>query len=350
MRMNMGKLCIALAVLLLCCITVAAETKVKGELFPQWRMDFSENADHYSEFELARAYVTATSDINEQTSARITVDLRNFSGLGYIIALKYGYVDWKPKFSERIAFRLGLQPTMYIDLMSKLWGRRYIEKTTGDLNGLLTTSDLGAGANLNLGNSGMAVLNVALFNGTSYTNVNDDNKQKDLNGVLSIKPAQSDPDFKNSTILGQFYYGTRNVDFVGGPDPDDYRKSLISIGGILDYADRFSIGLDANWLNLGQGAGASDLESSATSIFATYYLGRNAKEGSMMSNLNLLGRVDFIDPNGSVSDDGETYTILGVECVTSANIKTSLNIRMISFENSAISALSFLYFNALLVL
>jgi len=347
----MGKLRIALAVLLLVCTMAAAETKIKGELYPQWHMDFSAGADQYSEFELTRSYVTVTSDLNEQTSVRFTVDLRSTSGYnGYDIVLKYGYVDWKPTFSERVAFRLGLQQTMYIDIMSKLWGRRYLEKTTGDLNGLLTTSDLGASANVNFGSTGMATLNVAVFNGTSYTDVNDQNKQKDINGVLTIKPVQNNPDFKNSTILGQVYWGTQNEDFSGGLDPDDYRKSLVSIGGILDYTDRFSVGLDANWETLGDGAGNPDMDASATSIFATYFLGRNSQEGSFMKNLNVFGRVDFLDPDGSVSDDGETYTILGVECVTSANIKTSLNFRLVTYEDSAISGLSFLYFNALLML
>src|SRR3989304_2741112 len=105
MRMKMGKLRLALAVLLLYGTMAAAETKVKGELYPQWHLDFSENADHYSEFELTRAYVTATSDINEQTSARITIDLRSTTGFnGYTIVLKYGYVDWKPTFSKKVSF------------------------------------------------------------------------------------------------------------------------------------------------------------------------------------------------------------------------------------------------------
>ncbi len=347
----MGKLSLTLALVLLGFTMASAETKVKGELYPQWHMDFSEGADNYSEFELTRAYVTATSDINEQTSVRITADLRSTTGFsGYAIVLKYGYVDWKPKFSERVAFRLGLQQTMYIDFMSKLWGRRYLEKTTGDLYGFLTSADLGASANVNFGSSGMTALNLAVFNGTSFADVNDDNKQKDINAVLSIKPAQNNPDFMNSMILGQVYWGTQNQDFSGGLDPDDYRKSLISIGGILDYAERFSAGLDANWQTLGDGLGNPDVDASAASIFATYYLGRHVDEGSFMKRLNLFGRADFLDPDGNVSNDGETYTIFGLECVTSANIKTSLNVRMVSSENSAASTESFLYLNALLVL
>ncbi len=347
----MGKLRITLAGVLLVCGTAAAETKVKGEIYPQWHMDFSAGADHYSAFELTRTYVTVTSDINEQTSVRVTVDLRSTSGFGgYDIVLKYGYVDWKPKFSEQIAFRLGLQQTMYLDLMAKLWGRRYLEKTVGDLNGFLTTADLGASANVTFGESKMTALNLAVFNGTSFTSVTDLNKQKDLNAVLSVKPAQSNPDFKNSAILGQIYWGTQNIDFSGGLDPDDYRKSMISIGGILDYTDRFSFGADLNWESLDDGAVNPQIDASATSLFATYFLGRHAKEGSFMHNLNLFGRVDLLDPNSDVADDGETYTILGVECVTSANIRTSLNVRLVSFEDSAISGLSFLYFNALLVI
>jgi hypothetical protein len=349
--MKMGKLRIVLAAALLFAITAKAETAVKGEIYPQWHMDFSAGADHYNAFEVTRTYVTVTSDLNEQTSVRITMDLRSTSGFGgYDIVLKYGYVDWRPKFADQMAFRFGLQQTMYLDIMAKLWGRRYLEKTVGDLYGLLTTADLGASGNMTFGTGKTAALNLAVFNGTSFTDVNDDNKQKDLNAVVSIKPASNDPDFKNSMILGQVYWGTQNVDFAGGLDPDDFRKSLISVGGLLNYADRIAFGLDANWETLGDGLGNPDIDVSAVSVFATYYLRSHAREGSFVQNLNVFGRMDFVDPDGNVVDDGETYSIWGVECVTSANIKTSLNLRLVSFEDPALSGLSFLYFNALLML
>ncbi len=347
----MAKSRIVLAVLLLCSTMAVAETKITGEMYPQWHMDFSEGADNYSEFELGRAYINFLSDINEQTSVRVTTDLRSTTGFsGYSIILKFGFVEWNPKFSNRLSFRFGLQPTSYINSINKIWGRRYVEKPSNELTGFLSGADLGASAKVDFGKSGMTTLDVALFNGTAFTDINDNNKQKDINGVLSIKPGLNNPNFKNSIILGQIYLGTQNKDFSGGLNPDDYRKILISIGGIVDYADRFSIGLDANWRTLGDSAGSPDIDASATSIFATYLLARHTSEGSLLNHCNLFGRIDFNEPDGTVSNDGETYSILGIECATSASIKTSLNVRTISYENSALAAKSFLYFNALLLL
>lgn len=347
----MGKLRIALLTVLLFGTAAWAETKVNGELYPQWHMDFSEGADHYNSFELTRTYVTVTSDINEQTDVRITVDLRSITGYnGYAIVVKYGYVNWQPKFTGNASFRFGLQQTQYLDVMSKIWGRRYLEKTITDLSGMMTTADLGASSTIKFGKSGTTAINLAIFNGTSFSNVRDLNKQKDLNAVLTLKPAAGSSDFKNSMILGQFYYGTQNIAFAGAQDPGDYRNSVFSIGGILDYASKFSVGLDANWKTIGQGVGNSDVDMSAISVFATYFLGQHTADGSFLDNCNLFGRMDFNDPNGSVPDNGTTYAILGLEYVTSANIKTSLNVRTISYEAPGVSTESFLYFNALLVL
>jgi len=345
----MGKLRFLLAAMLLVNSAFAGETKVGGELYPQWYMDFSAGADHFSEFELTRTYVTVTSDLNERTDVRFTADLRSTSGYsGYTVVVKYGYVNWRPEFLKRASFRFGLQQTQYIDIMNKVWGRRYLEKTVSDLSGMLTSADLGASSFIKFGNSGTVVLNLAIFNGTSYSNVNELNKQKDLNAVLFVKPAQQNADFKNSMIVGQIYYGTQNMTFVNPDDASDYRKSIISIGGILDYTDRFSIGLDANWETLGQGTGTSDLDVSAVSLFATYLLGRHVSDGSFLKNCNILGRIDFVDPDGSTSDDKETYSIIGLECVTSSSIRTSLNVRTVSYEAPGVSTESFLFLNAFL--
>lgn len=344
----MRNLIIALTVLTFCSSAATAETAVKGELYPLWYMDFSENADNYNAFELNRSYVTVTSDLNEQTSARFTVDLRNTSGFsGYDIILKYGYLDWKPTFLKRTSFRFGLHQTMYIDYLNKIWGRRYLEKTASDLYKFLTSADLGVSSKTTFGNSKATTLHIGIYNGTSYTDVEDLNNSKDLNAVLITKPLQGNPEFKNTIILGQVYLGTQNEDFSGGLEAEDYRNTIFSIGGILDYNEQFSFGLDANWQTLGTGVGSPDLDKSAISLFGTYYIGKNARDDSFLKNINLFGRIDFVDPNGSTSDDGSTQTIIGVEHVTSSRIKTSVNLRMTSYEDSAISTDSYLFFNAL---
>ena len=169
----------------------AADTKVNGRLYADWTLNTTDGADSYNAFSVSRAYVTVKSKLSDYTSVRVTTDIRSIDGFdGYNIILKYGYLDYKPKFGNgNFKFRFGLQPTPYIDQMNKFWGRRYLSKTTGDLNKFLTTSDLGAGFIFNLGEKGkVGSVQVNVFNGSSYSHTTDENKNKDISGFIQLKP------------------------------------------------------------------------------------------------------------------------------------------------------------------
>ncbi|UCD63019.1 MAG: hypothetical protein JSW34_09695 [Candidatus Zixiibacteriota bacterium] len=327
----------------------AGETTVGGTLFAHWKMDLTEAAGA-SEFGLSRAYVTVKSKLSERTSARITADLREADGFdGYSIVLKYGYLDWKPGFGKGVyRFRFGLQPTLYIDEMNKLWGRRYLMKTVGDLRGFLTTSDLGVGAMLDLGEKGRAghvALNI--WNGTSYTDIEERNRRKDLSVFARFAPLRGRPDLERSAIQGQVYVGALNVAPGEGEEISDYDHSLFSIGGLLAYRRTLDIGVDVNFYREGQGPGADDLKQTGHSFFLTLYLSDLVAADSPLRTLNFFGRVDMYDPDAYADDDGETTVVAGVECVPVSGFKASLNWRSTSFQADDRDSAKFMYLNTL---
>lgn len=330
--------------------TPAAETRVGGQLYAYWKLDLSEDGDNFNEFALGRAYVTVRSELSQFTSVRLTTDLRETDGFdGYSVVMKYAYLDWKPGFGRGIAvLRFGLQPTLYIDNMNKLWGRRYLEKTVGDLRGFLTTSDLGAGLVINLDRKArIGYIAGNIWNGTSYTDIEEMNKNKDFSGSVYLSPFRENDDFTRTVLLGQAYIGTRNLVFDDTFVASDYRRTLFSFGGLLAYRDILDLGADVNMYSEGQGAGVDELKRTGYSVFGAVYLQDLMAGNSPLRTLNLFGRADLYDPNTDEDNDGNTLIIAGVECVPVKGFRASVNIRTVSYQDEEEQSETYLYVNTL---
>ncbi len=341
---------IGLFILTICAVSsMAAETTVHGRLYSHWMMDMSDGAGSYNDFALSRAYVTVKSKLSDYTSVRITSDLRNAGGFsGYTIILKYAYMDWRPKFAnDMVNLRFGLQPTMYIDRMLGIWGRRYIVSNITDDRYMLTTSDLGLAAMANLGpDKKTAQIGFAILNGTTFTSTTELNKQKDLNFFAAVNPLLNNPDFKRTTLVGQAYLGTRNILIGVGEKASDWKKQILSVGGILAYRGTLDLGFDVNLMTEGRGTVLDDRESRGMSIFGTLYLEDLVADGApMLRTLNLFGRFDIYDPNTDNDNNGENLIIAGVECNPVKGVKASLNIQSSTYENDAIDSDTYLYVN-----
>jgi len=341
------------AVLALPVLVNAAETSVHGRVFAHWYMNRTDGANDANEFGLGRAYITLKSKLSEFTSVRVTTDLRENvdqdSATQYDIILKYGYIDWKPEFAKDVlVLRLGLQPTPYIDYMNKLWGRRYLSKTVGDLRKYLTTSDLGASANVGLGERGkIGSVVLAVFNGTSYSSLGEENKQKDINGYVQLTPFTNNPDLKRSAIVAQIYHGVQNELIPDSASGSDYKNQLISAGGLLAYRQTVDVGVDLNWHTTQDGPGMAEVKESGLSFFGTFYLADLVTETSPLRTLNVFGRVDLNDPNTDVEDDGNTLLIAGVECAPVKGFKASVNYRTTSYQDDAKATEKLVYLNTL---
>jgi hypothetical protein len=343
---------IAVGLLIACLLTPlvgsrATETKVSGRLYAHWMMDLTDGGGNANEFALSRAYVTVRSKLSDYTSVRITTDLRQTGDFdGYNVILKYGYLDWKPALVQGVVtFRFGLQPTPYIDAMNKLWGRRYLEKTVGDDHAFLTTSDLGAGLIFSLGekgNVGQIIANV--WNGTSYTDIDELNKHKDFSGFIVLTPLRDNDDFKRSAIQGQAYFGTQNRVIGVDEQASDWDRSLFSFGGLLAYRNILDLGGDINFYATGQGPDTADLKETGYSFFGTLYLEDFVPDESLLRTLNFFGRFDMHDPNTDADDDAETLVIGGIECVPVDGFKASVNIRSVSYQDESPSQ-TYLYLN-----
>ncbi len=326
------------------------KTTVNGRMYSHGMVDYSKDSDNYNEFALSRAYVTLKSKLSNYASVRITSDLRSIDNK-YNIILKYAYLDWKPAFTQSHAkLRFGLQPTLYIDQMNKYWGRRYVEKTVSDKQKFLTSSDLGISTIIDFGpKSKYGFVSIALLNGTSYTQVQELNSNKDISLVSLVKPLKNLKAFSKSTLMIQLYSGTQNSNLdditvvdtsatqfdttVTEVGASDWKRQIVSFGGLLAWNKTLDVGFDMNFTTVGNGAGEATVKKQGLSFFSTFYLNKLVHDNTFFNSVNLFGRVDLYDPNRNNIDDSKTLGIFGIESVPVKGFKVALNYRFTNYED-----------------
>lgn len=275
----------------------AAETSIKGTIYANWMMDLSKGAKNYNAFTIDRAYLGAESKLTDYTFMRITFDIRPERFLtsstkiidsagdtvtvpslsaysGYPIILKYAYFDWKIKpVAQYLKLRLGLQPTAYLNYIEASWMRRYIAKMVIDQNGWISTSDFGVSAIATLGPQGkLGEAELSILNGTKYSDIVENNKNKDLNLAARINPLYNYANFDQTALFAQFYSGTQNKAIVVPVTASDWKRQIVSVGGKLAYQKWVDVDFDLNFQTLGQGMGHGDLKQSGLSFWGNLFL------------------------------------------------------------------------------
>ena len=364
----------------------AAETSVKGTIYSSWMLNSTSGKGNANAFTVDRAYFGAESKLSDYTSMRITFDIRpeKFStsdttvtvnvvdtGVdkagdtiintiripvtipkrvayeGYPIILKYAYGDWKIKpVAQYLKVRFGLQPTNYLNYMDATWNRRYVEKLVVDGQGWLSTADLGISAIGTLGPQGsLGEVALSVLNGTKYSDFTDKNNQKDINLAGKLTPFYNSGDFNQVALFGQFYTGTQNKTLSATDNSSDWNKQIISAGGKLAYQKSIDLCFDLNFHNLGQGVGRADLKQSGMSFWGNLYLGALAPSAKALKTLVPFGRVDIVDPNTDLANDGSTLMVVGLECAPVKGVKASFNFRNRTYEAANTTDEKYFYFN-----
>lgn len=347
-----------------------AETSVKGTVYSNWSMNLTDSMNNYNAFTISRAYFGAESKLSEYTFVRVTFDIRpeRFSTSatkvidsngdtvsvpalsaysGYPIILKYAYADWKIKpVAQILKVRFGLQPTMYLNYAENVWNRRYLEKTIGDLNGWLSTSDLAVSALFALGPKGnLGEAGVSVLNGAKYSDVVDKNNDKDVNLYARLTPFHDSSSFDSVTFFAQAYLGTQNKSFGSSDRASDWRNKIYSVGGRLAYQKMLDLCFDLNFRTLGQGAEADNLKQRALSFWGDVYLNALVPTSPALKTLALFGRVDLYDPNTNVAEDGNTLVMAGLECAPVKGVKGSLGLSTKSYQAPDATREKYLFVN-----
>jgi len=179
--------------------------------------DADGNSVHASSFNVTRAYINFTGQLNHRISFRITPDVARESGSGSSLSgsqnfrLKYAFGqlnldDW---LSKGAWIRLGVQQTPFIDYFEGIYRYRFQGTTFTEREGYFTSADAGLTAHYDL-KGGYGDLHGGYYNGEGY-NRSETNNQKALQLRATVRPLPKDAFWKGVRVTA-FYDGDHFVE------------------------------------------------------------------------------------------------------------------------------------------
>jgi len=195
-------------------------------------------------FKTTRAYLDIKKKLTDDLLVRWTSDYETGSTDTSRMFMKYLYLEYKLPLPVETALTAGVIPAPYIGFYEDLWPYRMRDKIPQERFKVLDASaDMGIqlGGKFKIANADMISYALGVFNNQHYR-VNDNNKNKSIEGRLSVKPLA----FTKAEYLKGLeftYFGIRGKD---GAESD---KGTANYGDHKN--DTFLVGYNFSGLNLG---------------------------------------------------------------------------------------------------
>ena len=254
--------------------------------------DASNDEDHG--FAMNRVYFTYKTDVSENTSFKFQADVLQQGDDGLQMYLKNAKMDYMA--TKNITFMYGLQGMNIFKSQEKIWGNRYLAKTSMDNNKWSPSADLGVGVKLSMGcpliKSNKVSGSLLFTNGEGYKNDSSDDNER-ISAALGYKHNIGE----DMSLQAGGSFSTLSYDAELGPNGDELRVGgtatiMALYGGFSGFGLRtgfeYNMGTD---LNL-EGYGA---DAKLMSYYGTYNL-------TFIDGLSLIVRYDSLD-NGADDDD-----------------------------------------------
>ncbi|MEA2238364.1 MAG: hypothetical protein QOC81_3088 [Thermoanaerobaculia bacterium] len=172
--------------------------------------DSDGNSIHPSSFNVSRAYINVTGQLNHLISFRVTPDITREAGSGSSLngsltfRLKYGFAqlnldDWTTKGSW---VRLGVQQTPLLDFAEGIYRYRFQGTMFVEREGYLTSSDAGLAGHYNVAGD-YGDIHAGIYNGEGYSKA-ETNDQKAVQIRATVHPLPGSPLGKGLRVTGFF--------------------------------------------------------------------------------------------------------------------------------------------------
>jgi hypothetical protein len=261
-------------------------------------------------FNVSRAYINVTGQLNHLVAFRITPDIVRESGLVTLTApnvvsndslvyrIKYAFMqlnldDWMTRGSWA---RFGIQQTPYLDFAENIYRYRFQGTTFTEREGFYNSSDGGASFHYNFP-SNYGDVHVGVFNGEGYAKT-DPNDQKAIEIRGTVRPFASGAPIARGLRVTGFYFGDnyiRNSERTRAVFSPTYENTYFS--GAFEYIDAH----DQTSIT------ARDIHAKGWSFWAN-----PKKPFSDGSSIEALIRYDHLNTDSAISDESRPRTIIGL--------------------------------------
>ena len=262
--------------------------------------DADGNSIHPSAFNVNRAYINVTGNLNHWIAFRITPDISRETGSGpsltgsQIFRLKYAFAqfnldDWTTRGSW---VRFGVQQTPYIDYTDTIYRYRFQGTGFAERIGYLTSADAGLSGRYNLpGNYGD--LHAGYYNGEGYQRA-EANNEKAFQVRGTVRPLP----------LGGIWKGLRVTGFYDDDHVVANAKRQRAFGQVTFENPLVNLGLEVASAKDRATVTKPTVSSNGWTVWATPRLGATGWE--------LLLRHDDFKPNKDLSSTRTKRDIFGV--------------------------------------
>jgi hypothetical protein len=261
--------------------------------------DAAGNTIHNSAFNVGRAYLNITGNVNHWLAFRVTPDIVRESGSGsslagsYTFRLKYAFGqfnldDWTTKGSW---VRFGLQQTPFIDFEEGIYRYRFQGSVFVDREGFMTSSDNGLSGHW-VFPQGYGDVHGGFYNGEGYSKA-EANNEKAFQLRATVRPMP----------LGGVWKGLRVTGFIDEDHPVEGAKRTRGIVAVTFEHSRVNAGFD--YLT----AKDSALPTAATVSAKGYSIWATPK---ITGGWELLLRHDELTPNKTIGKQKRKRDIEGV--------------------------------------
>ena len=304
----------------------AMKLKIGGVIWTLYRYELTEGAQDRNEFDLGRAYLNLYPSLSDDLDGRVTFDLvrqgagedvagdpveTNTTG-SLVVRVKYGFLAYHP--IKGLDLILGLAPTPWVGYEEDIWGYRVTDSIGADEFYDVSSSDFGFGAKVKLLGKRVEI-HTAAHNGEGYSD-RERNKYKEIATRVAVQVIPAD---KGGLKLAG-YYGYALTD----QDADRVR----AIGMASWQSKRLTGAAGYVMSQEGDGMGTHVTGGGPFAFgHVTLPFGIPGTRGS-----RVLARVDVVDPDADLDDDGLTRLIGGVALLVHDKSQIVLDYQQITFE------------------
>lgn len=279
-------------------------------------------------FQFRRIYITTDYKIDLTFSSRFRLESdqssnSNTAGGKLGVMVKDAYLQWNNIFSgSNLIF--GLSPTPAFDVSEGAWGHRYLEKTIMDLNGIVSSRDLGVDLKGKFDDGGTVKYWVKIGNNSS--NGPETDKYKRFYGLLEFDPSAN----LLFTIYGDYASAAKKLD----PSNGAFDNNSAFVGALfLNYreAGSFSIGAEGFLRSV-----PNNYSPNKTTALSTQTSDGISLWGyvNFSENCQLVVRYDGYDPNtnANVTNDAKSLILAGLQFNASKHIEITPNIEITHYQ------------------